>query len=265
MPAKKRMSKFAAISCTHCPFQNTQAIESLLGRLSGGGPYGGITDFVMLGDLFESSAASVHPDEHAHSLSDEYESAASLLASIRDVLPKSCNFWWLHGNHDDNLQVGDSRRTDKRTRDLIHWSRSEWGEEFNKWRQRPYLKPSIHNQTGCLEIGQVIFLHGFDAGQNSDELEGLQAAYACGGHAHRLVIRGHTHRPRHVTQCKRSAKVLLPYWYSNAGSLGPLQPPYMQRKDVSQWLPAVVWGEAKVDSPSRFTGVEWQAHTEILY
>ena len=107
-------------------------------------------------------------------------------------------------------------------------------------------------------------MHGFDAGQNSDELEGLQVAYALGGHAHRLVVRGHTHRPQDVTQCKRSAKVLLPYWFANAGSCGPSQPPYMYRKDVSQWNPAVVWGECKIDTPSRFASNEWQAHTEVL-
>ena len=257
-------SNFAAISCTHCPFQNEAAVEKLLNALAVRGAYGKLTDFVMLGDLFESSAASVHPDEHQHTLRDEYESAAGLLKSIRNALPKSARLHFLLGNHDDNLQVADSRRTDRRTRDLIHWSNSEWASEFNRWKQYPYIKPSIHNQSGCLQLGQVIFMHGFDAGQNSDELEGLQVAYAVGGHAHRLIVRGHTHRPSPVKQATRSSKVLLPYYYANAGTFGPLQPQYMARKDVSQWQPAIVWGQAKVDTPSRFAGVEWQAHTEIL-
>jgi len=261
MAIRKRTARFAAISCVHCPFESKDAIEWLLLRLDEGGEK--LTDFILLGDLFESTAASVHPDEHQHTLSDEYEAGAAYLTQIRESLPKKCNLHWLLGNHDDNLQTKDSRRTDWRTRGLIHWMQSEWGPTFRLWRQYPYIKPSVHDQRGCMQLGQVIFMHGFDAGQNSDELEGLQVAYACGGHAHRLVVRGHTHRPRDVTQTKRSGKVLLPYWVANAGTMGPLQPQYMARKDVTQWSPGIVWGEAKVNSPSRFASKEWDAHVEM--
>ena len=255
-------AKFAAISCLHCPFVAMDAIESMLGRFPG--PHGDLTDFIILGDLFESSAASVHPDEHGHTLADEDESAAAVLKLIRTNLPKNCRLHFILGNHDDNIQVPDSRRTDWRTRRLIHWNQSEWKDEFRKWKQYPYVKPSVHSQVGCMQLGQVIFTHGFDAGQNSDELEGLQVAYACGGHAHRLVVRGHTHRPKNVFQCKRSAKVLLPYWTCNAGTCGPLQPAYMARKDVSQWGAGVVWGECKINTPSRFSSKEWEARVELL-
>ena len=264
MGSSRRKSRFAAISCSHCPFQRKESVDALINRLASGGPFGELTDFVLLGDLFESAVASVHPDELDHTLSEEYEQAAAHLTLIRDNLPKKCKLHWLLGNHDDNLQVKDARRTDRRLRDLIHWTASPWAKVFASWKQYPYLKPSIHDQKGCFQLGQVIFMHGFDAGQNSDELEGLQAAYACGGHAHRLVIRGHTHRPREVTQCRKSATVLLPFWVANAGTLGPIQPGYMHRKDVSQWGPAVVWGECKVDTPSRFASCEWSATTEIL-
>lgn len=255
--------RFAAISCTHAPFENTTAINQLCNELADP-PYGPITDMVMLGDLFESTAASLHPDEHKHTLRDEYESGSAILTKIRNSLPKRCNLHWILGNHDDNLQQSDSRRTDWRTRELIHWNKSEWGKEFMKWTQYPYIKPSVHNQKGCLQIGQVILMHGFDAGGNSDEIESLQAAYACGGHAWRLVIRGHTHRPRSVTQCKRSGTCLLPYFYGNAGTCGPLIPAYMARKDVTQWLPGCVWGECLLDTASRFAAKEWTAHTQIL-
>lgn len=261
MASRIGSAKFAAISCLHCPFQSQSAISSLLAFLT---ETSGLTDFVILGDLFESSAASVHPDEHDHTLEDEYNSAASTLMSIRKHLPKKCRLHWLLGNHDDNLQVSDPRRLNSKTRSLLHWSRSEHAHEFSRWKQYPYVKPSIHNQAGCLQLGQVIFFHGFDAGQNSDELEGLQLAYACGGHAHRLMIRGHTHRPKQVTQCKRSASVLLPYWTANAGTLGPLQPQYMARKDVSQWGAGVVIGECKINTPSRFASKEWGAHVHLL-
>ncbi len=262
MPMRKRHARFAAISCVHCPFESKDALKWLLNRLEDDGSQ--LTDFVLLGDLFESAAASVHADEHGHTLSDEYEAASSYLMEISKRLPKKCNLHWLLGNHDDNVQTKDSRRTDWRTRELIHWNQSEWSSVFSRWKQYPYIKPSVHNQKGCLQLGQVVFLHGFDAGTNSDELEGLQVAYACGGHAHRLIVRGHTHRPRKVSQCQRSAKVLLPYWVCNSGTMGPLQPQYMARKDVSQWGPGIVWGEAKVNTPSRFSSREWDAHVETL-
>lgn len=258
--AKRR---FAAISCTHAPFENTEAINDLIERLQDA-PYGRITDMVMLGDLFESACASVHPDESDHTLSDEYEAGAAILEKIRKALPRKTKLHFLLGNHDDNLQTQDSRRTDWRTRKLIHWNQSEWSDEFLRWTQYPYVKPSIHNQSGCLQIGQVIFMHGFDAGAASNEVEGLQACYACGGHAWRLAIRGHTHRPQGVSQCKRTSKCLLPYFVANTGTMGPLQPNYMKRKDVTQWNPGVIFGECSVDSPSRFTAREWDAHLELL-
>jgi UDP-2,3-diacylglucosamine pyrophosphatase LpxH len=219
----------------------------------------------MLGDLFESSAASVHPDEHDHTLADEYAAGAEFLSNIRAILPKKIRLHWMLGNHDDNLQAQDSRRTDWRTRDLIHWNQSQFADIFLKWKQYPYRKPSVHDQSGCLQLGQVIFSHGYDAGGNSDELEGLQMTYACGGHSHRLTVRGHTHRPTHgIVQSRRTSKILLPFWYANAGTMGPLQPQYMSRKDVSQWAPAIVWGECKVNTPSRFAAKEWHAGVELL-
>ena len=262
MGINKRLCRFAAFSCVHAPFQNEEAISNLLDALPG--PYGTPTDIICLGDLFESTAASVHPDEHNHTLADEYAAAAGFLKSVRLKCGKSTRLHWCLGNHDDNLQTPDSRRTDWRTRELIHWMQTDWAHEFRRWKQYPYVKPSIHDQRGCLQLGQVIFAHGWDAGANSDELEGLQLANACGGHAHRLIIRGHTHRPRQVSQCRRSSRVPLPWWFANAGTLGPLQPHYMRRKDVSGWGPAVVFGECKIDTPSRFSGKCWDAHVKML-
>lgn len=259
----KPRRRVAAISCTHAPFENKKAIDLVIERLQDA-PYGRITDLVMLGDLFESSAASVHEDEYNHTLSDEYEAGSRILERIRKALPRTAKLHWLLGNHDDNLQVKDSRRTDWRTRGLIHWNQSEWSKEFKRWKQYPYVKPSVHDQSGCLQIGQIILLHGYDAGANSDEIEGLQVAYACGGHAWRCIVRGHTHRPRGVSQTRRSTKCLLPYFVANAGTCGPLQPPYMARKDVSQWSPGIFWGEC-VDMPAqRIKSKQWDAHVEIL-
>ena len=220
-----------------------------------------VTHFVLLGDLFDACAASVHPrDEIDHTLEDEYEQGSVYLKSIRDVLPKDCKYIWTLGNHDDNIKTADARRIPFDLRSLCDWNaHPEFGVEFRKWQQKEYVKPSIHNSKGCYELGQIVFMHGFDAGQNSDELESLQASYALGGHPWKLVVRGHTHRPRDVTQAKRTAKVLLPYYYANVGTMGPLDPDYILRKDTSQWGAAVCIGEALLGRKGRMSGKCWDA------
>jgi len=115
------------------------------------------------------------------------------------------------------------------------------------------------------KLGQVHFYHGFDAGANSDDLESIQMAMLAGGHAHRLFVKGHTHRPTTgVVQCRRSSKIKLPWYYANAGTMGPLEPEYMNRKDSSGWGAAIVRGEASLSEPRRPSASDWDAHVEHL-
>tara|TARA_R110002012_G_scaffold166722_2_gene330102 strand:+ start:2862 stop:3668 length:807 start_codon:yes stop_codon:yes gene_type:complete len=259
-------ARFAAISCVHVgpvSKDRERALEWLLDALENyQEAHGRLTHFVLLGDLFDAAAASVHPsDETQHSLEDEYEQGSQYLSTIRKALDKECRLVWTLGNHDANVQIKDARRIPSDIRSLCNWNmHPDFGDEFRRWSQIPYQKPSVHSQAGCFQLGQVVFCHGFDAGANSDELEGLQIAYALGGSAWRLVVRGHTHRPKAVTQCKRSARVLLPYYYANAGTMGPLQPPYMIRKDTSQWGSGIVVGECKLGRVDRMRGKNWNAN-----
>lgn len=232
MTARPQTVKVAAFSCVHSPFAPKTTQEWMLNTLA---PLAPTLDYIVcLGDLFESDAASVHPGESDHSLEDEYNAASAYLASVRKVLRDDVKPVWLLGNHDDNVQKKDPRRIPKALRSLLNWNKHN--TEFSKWRQIPYEKGS----RGCFELGQAIFAHGWDVGQNSDELEGIQLNNDCGGYAHRLVVRGHTHRPRPVTQCRRTMTIPLPLWVANAGTMGPLKPDYMARKDTSQWGPALV-------------------------
>ena len=257
-PMCEKDVKFAAISCTHVPYQNASALDVLCESLA----KSRLTDFVMLGDLFESSAVSIHPDgdAHGHTLGDEYEAGAAVLEQIEDALPADCRQHWLLGNHDDNIQTSDSRRTDPRVRDLLHWSGSPFAETFERWIQYPYTKPSIHDQSGMLLLGQVCFVHGYQAGAGSDNTEAKRMRYALGGAPHVLVVRGHTHRPQPVTQCKDSSRPTH-CWYANCGTFGPIQPHYMKRKDVSEWGAAVVVGTAKRGRIRRMNRPEWTART----
>ena len=247
-------ARFAAVSCPHFPYAREESLAFVFHTLE---KQKGLTHFVVLGDLFEAKSASVHSDEEVECLLSNYAAAAKFYEDLQDVLPADCERVWCLGNHDDNIQVSDFRRIPKSLRKLVHWNNTlVHGAVFKRWKQIPYVK----GVEGCYQLGQVIFYHGYDAGNNSDETEGLQMAMACGGHAHRLTVRGHTHRPLGVTQASYSAKVMLPYWYANAGTLGPLKPGYMQRKDTSLWGPGMVVGSCEVARPSRMRqGPQWEA------
>ena len=252
-------AKFLAFSCVHIPEASTSGLQFLLKKCEEHKP----THLICLGDLFDGQAASVHPDEDTVRLREEYAEASSLLRRCREAANDPVCVWTL-GNHDDNIQKADPRRIPKPLRDMCHWNEDRlYRDEFKRWAQYSYQK----SNKGVYQLGQVLFFHGFDCGANSDELEGLQMNYACGAHPWRLSVRGHTHRPLHPTQAKRSAKVMLPHWYANVGTIGfgDKQPEYMQRKDVTQWGTGVLVGEVSLGKRvSRATSREWSASLELM-
>jgi predicted phosphodiesterase len=249
-------AKFVAASCVHVPYHSEEAKDWLLAELETIKP----THFILLGDLFDAAAVSVHSDEFYHSLEEEYEAGSAYLEEIRKVLPAKTELVWCLGNHDDNIQAKDPRRTQQGQRSLLHWNKhKEFGDIFLRWKQIPYVK----GPRGIYRLGSVRFFHGFDVGVNSDELETLQMVGAIKDQAYSLWIRGHTHRPTpHVMQCKRTQKVLLPWFYANAGTMGPLKPEYMHRKDSSTWAHAFVHGECNLSAPRRPSPKDWSAVVE---
>jgi predicted phosphodiesterase len=249
----ERPTPFAAFSCPHCPFENPESVDWLLGQLADLKPRPRY--LFNLGDLFESDAASVWPQDHDHTLEDEYKHAARLQGRVREVVPYRCEYVWMLGNHDDNLQSNDRRRVPRALRPVIHWNiHKDWSKEFLRWKQVPYEK----SKRGQVSLGQVTFTHGFDCGVNSDELEALQFHYIMGSTPHRLVVRGHTHRPTPITQCYRTKTVPLACYHVNVGTLGPLQPGYMSRKSAIMWGPGLVVGEATEDYDP-LGGQQWSA------
>jgi predicted phosphodiesterase len=245
--------RIAAISCTHSPFTPPETHKWLLRTLR---EVGGISHFVHLGDVFEASSASVHPNEHDHTLLDEYRHASAFLRSIREELGGRVHYHVTMGNHDDNLRSQDPRRIPKPLRDVTDFMRTEpFAAEARHWHWTPYRK----DRAGCLEIGPVVLAHGFDAGQGSDELEALQFFNMTGAEPWRLFVRGHTHRPVAPTQCRRSRSIPLPWWYCNAGTCGPLAPGWMSRRDTSQWGAAVVVVDLVRDPSHRKRGRQWEA------
>lgn len=256
MSTEVKIESFMACSCIHVPFQNDASVDWMIGRLSDLKP----NVFVFLGDLFDAGAVSVHPNEYMHSLENEFEAGAKIFSRIMKASPKT-EFVWCLGNHDDNIRSPDPRRSSRQIRSLLDWNNhGEFGRVFREWKQIPYRKDS----NGVFKLGQVCFYHGFDAGGNSDELESIQMSMLTGGQAWRLFIRGHTHRPTaNIMQCKRTQNVVLPWFYANAGTLGPKTPSWMFRRDSSQWKAALVVGETNINSPRRPSISEWSASMEI--
>ena len=253
-------AKFGAISCTHCPHQSERAIEKLLDELKGRR----LSHFIHLGDVVEGQASSRHSDDPAsHTLFDEFCVAADMLRRIRETLQESnpdVVLVALDGNHDDNIQRPDPRRTPKALRDLCNPRKMHGvAEEYNRWKHVPYRFGKHYR------LGSCVFQHGFSASANSDELEAIQLAMICGGHAHRLFVRGHTHRPVPPTQCRRTSRVKLPWWYANVGTMAfSTKPAYAMRWDTSAWGASCLIGETKTGRPDRMGKDSWRAELHCL-
>jgi len=249
----RRTAKIATISCSHAPMQPESTRRWIIDTLSS---IPDLTHFGHLGDVFEAAAASVHANEYEHDLDDEFTQGAGFLKDIREAVGPDCIRWVCTGNHDDNLIAKDPRRVPKALRGLTDWKRHpEHGDEFKQWTWLPYEK----TRKAVMRVGQFHCWHGFDAGSNSDQLEGLQMIQACGWIPYSLAVRGHTHRPVPPTQMQRTARIPLPYWYANVGTSGPLNPDWAKRKDTSQWGTAILVVEATWEKPSRLTGKCWDA------
>jgi len=238
-------ARIIAFSCCHAPFTPDSHFDWLIRQIREFKP----NIVVNLGDWFESAAASVHPHEHKHDLQYEYEFAAKQSVRIRKAAPKAKYVWTL-GNHDDNIQKQDPRRIPVGLRSLIHWNRSPWGEEFRRWEQYQYSQ----DEQCMFSCGQVFFYHGFDYGKHTDEKETKKMARWTGWHANRLYIRGHTHQPCRVTQMGERREDEWPWYFANVGTIGPLKPEFMKRKDTTRW--GVACAKVECDPKARM-GKSW--------
>tara|TARA_R110000824_G_scaffold242221_1_gene430890 strand:- start:510 stop:1280 length:771 start_codon:yes stop_codon:yes gene_type:complete len=245
-------ARFAAISCTHCPFQSERAISKLLQELKGRN----LTHFLHLGDVINADSASQWNDDPTkHSLSDEFVIAANMLKRIREALSPDTKCILFDGNHDDNVQK--SGRIQHDLRSLLDPRKIEGvSDEYNLWEKVPY----VCGVRGTYQIGACIFAHGYSASVNSDEMEAIVLAQACGGWSHRLIVRGHTHRPVPPTQCKRSARVVLPWHYANVGHMAfQERAEYTKRYSIESWGRAMLVGSCKMGRADRLPKNSWQA------
>jgi predicted phosphodiesterase len=244
--------KFVAFSCPHCPLQDKEAVDWLLGRIDGLRP-----DVVVhLGDGHEADSASRWPSEYTWGIKDEFKAHNAFLRDIRKVTRRGTRLVFLPGNHDDNFQaVGrlpDKLRGALDYRDAVH--EPELAEHWEIAAEYDY-----HRTRGVFRLGQVAFAHGYEAGVNADKFHAVMLADPGG-----LYVGGHLHRPTMgIQRASLTAAVPLPYWYANPGCLRNLSPQYMRRQRKHNWGQGLVHGECNPLARGRIKP-DWKAHVEIF-
>ncbi len=245
----------AVLPCIHAPITPPKVWEWAMTELQGMADTGRLTHVVQPGDWLDMDAASSHAENYEHDQNEEYECVAKQSRMIRGIVGSKVRLIRHDGNHEARLEPGSTNPIPKRLARLGHWTRDpDLSKEWGKWWWVPYHRSA----KGVTKIGQVCIWHGFDISSNSDELEAIEIANLMGGHPNLLLVRAHTHRPIEVTQCMRTKKVSLPWWYMNAGHLGPSNPPYMRRNSTLMWGQAMVAIEAKLTYDLN-SGREWAA------
>ena len=249
---------FLALSCSHSPLHDRLAIEWACERIAHHEP-----DYLIhLGDFLEADAASRWPSEYDWTLKEEYASANWVLKRLRDSAPETTKCVWLEGNHDQNII--SPNRINRKLRDLCDYRENIPEIANGKWSFGcPYVND---RERGAFRLGQVVFVHGYRAGQTADELQAPRFAYPYG-----LFVGGHTHRPKPVVKVQTSKSRVPDHYaayYCNPGTVRDIDAvPYMTRKDRSGWGQGMVYGEAGVWRYGRsYTPLEkqWDAELEIF-
>ena len=250
-------TKWMALSCSHFPLQDEEAWNDTLAVVEDHKP-----DVVVhLGDIFEAQAASRWSKIYDWTLRYEFEVAQNHMKELRTLAQKvnpGCRMVWLPGNHDDNLVALDRIPGDIR-------GMCNPFDHLDELKEGHWEVPTMYvhdRDRGVFRLGQCAFAHGYEHSVNSDESQALKFADPYG-----LFVSGHTHRPRVVTQCKKTMRIKLPYWYANPGCTRTLSPIYVQRQDHSQWGHGVVIGDCdswRYDSSLIPRKPLWNAETIIF-
>jgi predicted phosphodiesterase len=250
--------RWAAITCSHVPLHDEQALEWALGEIEDFQP----DVLVHLGDLLEASAASKFPKEDTWTLEDEYEGGNQYLEDLAGSVGKKTRKVFLPGNHDFNIR--SYARLPKDVRSLLDYRKHM--PELENWEQ-PVEEYVYDRNRGVFRLGQVTFAHGFAAGVAADKNHAIDLGMPYG-----LYVGGHTHQPKVVQQVMANQTTPLPYWMSNAGTLREIwttADTWMRRKRRHLWGQAIVLGEVNTNWQSHTNGMipstrEWDAETRIF-
>jgi len=223
--------KFAALSCLHAPITHKGYFEWVLKQLEEFKP----DVFVNLGDWYEGLAGTRHARDPRHNwtLMDEHRHVEAQARAINEVIPNAHKVW-LAGNHDDNAFGIHADRIPPDLREVACWrANAGVSEALSRWHVIDEYKHGTR-----WYLGSVSFGHGCPVTDASAKDEAYTYGVPYG-----LDIRGHTHRPERVTQC-RERKALLPYWYANPGCGADWEKMhYMDRQSKVLWGRGMVVGE----------------------
>lgn len=239
--------KFAALSCSHAPLQDAEAINDICREIRAWDPH----TVLHLGDAHEADSASRWPSEYDWTLEDEYREANEVFWKLRTAAPNVEDCIFLPGNHDANLlAVG---RVDRKVRGLTDWNARQYNKK-GAWLNEELLTNwtiganyTYHRTKGAYRIGSVVFAHGYEHGTSGDEIQAITMGVPYG-----LYISGHTHAPTEgkPRRAMRTKAVPLPYWYLNVGNSRTMECDYMERKRQWGWGHGLVIGWAlPVKSP----------------
>lgn len=241
-PRSSKLVRFAFVSCIH--LNEGPAFTWALDLIRDFKP-----DYLVNGgDTLDSDAASRWNPESPMSLEDEYRIADRITIKLAEAAPNAKKVF-LEGNHEHNILA--QHRIPKPLRSLCDYRKHI--PSLKDWTRLPY----IYDERGVFRLGQVSFFHGYAAGNLSDRTQAVVLGVPYG-----LTVCGHTHRPVPVTQVQLTQGLPLPYWYANAGTLGPLKPEYMTRQRTDQWGAAVVLGECLMGRAHR-PSPEWEAEVRM--
>lgn len=254
------VKRWLAFSCVHAPLHDGAAVDFLLEQIREHRP-----DLIVnLGDLFEADSASRWPSEYEFTLVEEYQAADRILREVRHAAPDGCEFWFLPGNHCDNIL--SPNRVPRDLRDLVDWRTPKHapdgslvnGELLRFWKRKAHYE--FDARRGTARLGQVVFAHGYRSDKFADRKQAVQFCKDWG-----LYVGGHTHKPKPVTQVEQPGNGLLPKWFANTGCLRDMNAEYVKRKDTHEWGQAVVVGTAVVKPGiERYQSRKWGAETRVF-
>lgn len=249
------MVRFAAFSCLHAPITDPKYFAWLIKQLEEFKP----AHVVNLGDWYEGKAAKRWPSwsDEKWSLEDEHRAVYRQAQALNDACPDA-QFYWLYGNHDDNLFGIQPDRIADDLKDSVQWDRrADLSEELALWKVvRKY------NHREKLRLGPVTFQHGCAANVSAEK----DSSYLYGT-PYGLYIQGHTHRPVRVTRAEERQK-FLPFWYANPGcgaDWGRMH--YMDRMSMAKWGRGLIVGEIPEssirESRTAYASKNWDAELRI--
>jgi hypothetical protein len=202
------------------------------------------------GDWLEASAPSVWPNEDPWTLEDEFESCNEGDELLLDAAPDA-EHWRVEGNHDFRIRAPN--RFPKNIRDSLDYRTRL--KHFHHFKFVPY-----NFQTGnALRLGQLTVIHGYRQGANGPKYDCLEFGVDNG-----LFVSGDSHKPHAVRQVRvNTSGPYLPRFYANTGTLGPLNPTFMNKKSKQEWGRAFAYGEVRLGRRLRASR-DWTCKVEIL-